>query len=132
MKKFIFSFFVVISFVFGASGLYGQALSSGSANLAKLGGTVNPKAQVTAGIQEKLPILYDILNQANLDEATAKMTGMEVLLYKGMLSDMNKGTSVRNAYNDNIHPFLQDFPNGEYLARKVEIVNEFHSIVFFN
>ena len=71
MKKLTFSFILVIGFCFSFSELSAQH-SIGRATLAKIDGIVKTKDQVTAGIQQQLPILYHELNQFPIDEVTEK------------------------------------------------------------
>lgn len=128
MKKVIFSFIMVMFFSLGVSELMAQ--SSGLATLAKTDGTVQAKEIVTQSIQAKLPILYEELKSAT-DELDIKLLTIESLLYKRTLSDLSQGLLVRNAYNDNINWFLQEFPNAHMDAKR-EAVNEFHQIIFIN
>lgn len=128
MKKVIFSFIMVMFFSLGVSELMAQ--SSGLATLAKTDGTVQAKEIVTQSIQAKLPVLYQEA-KSTTDELDLKLLTIETLLYKRTLSDLHSGSSVRNAYTDNMDVFLKDFPY-EYLDRKIEVVNEFNQIIFIN
>jgi hypothetical protein len=134
MKKLTFSFILVIGFCFGFSNLSAQSdLSVGVATLAKQNGISRTKDQITAGIQQKLPVLYHELNQSPIDPVTEKMKTVEAVLYKGMLSDLLSGKAVSAAYNDNIAIFLMDFPQAEgNIIKKKEAIDAFHSIVFLN
>lgn len=129
MKKVIFSFIMVMLFSLGVSEVMAQT-SAGRATLAKTDGTVQAKEVVIQGIQAKLPVLYQELKSAT-DELDIKLFTIESLLYKMMLSDLNSGATVRNAYTDNIEVFLREYPYA-YMDRKIEVVNEFNAIVFIN
>lgn len=133
MKKLTFIFFLVIGFFFSYSSLMAQAPSAGPATMAKLDGTTFGKEAIIQSIQQKLPVLNTEL-QTVQDPAERKYKGLQIVLYKGMLSDLLGGKATRNSYNDNISTFLKDYPqyNEEMVANKWALVNEFNSIVFIN
>ena len=132
MKKLTFSFILVIGFCFGFSGLSAQN-SVGVATLAKTNGIAKTKDQITAGIQQQLPVLYHELNQFPIDPVTEKTKLIETLLYKGMLSDILSGKAVNTAYDDNIAVFIRDFPQYDgFLDMKRAVISTFNSIVFLN
>lgn len=128
MKKVIFSIFLMIGLLFGVSEVMAQSV--GPATLAKTDGTVNTTQVVMHGLSQSLPQLIAEMNEST-DPVDKKLVGLEVLLYKRMIVDLQEGATVRNAYSDNINWFLRDFSN-EFMERKVEAVDEFHEIVFIN
>lgn len=128
MKKVIFSLFLMIGLTFGVSEVMAQ--SAGLATLAKTDGTVNTTQVVMHELTQALPQLLAEL-QDSTDPVDQKLVGLEVLLYKSMMNDLQDGVTVRNAYSDNINWFLTEFSN-EFMQRKMEAVDEFHEIIFIN
>lgn len=137
MKKLAFSLIFVMGFCFGYTDIFAQQaqdLSVGRATLAKIDGFPRSKDYVISGIEQKLPILYQELNQQPADEMITKAKMVETLLYKVMLSDLSSsGKTVKQAYDDNIEVFIRDYPQfGTWLDKKKSIIAEFNQIVFLN
>ena len=128
MKKVIFSIFLMIGLVFGVSEVMAQSV--GPATLVKTDGTVNTVQVVMDGLMDAMAPLTAELQVAT-DEVDIKLLTLEILLYRKMHNDLQQGALVRNAYNDNINWFLQDYSN-QFFDRKVEAVDAFHEIVFVN
>lgn len=134
MKKLTFFFILVIGFCFGASDLMAQhSMGPVPVFAAKQGGTLKSKDLITASILQKLPVLQSELQNLAGSGLGEKAKNVEVLLYKGMLSDLKGGMGVRAAYDKNVEIFIMDYPQGEgFGPKKAVILGEFNSTVFYN
>lgn len=109
--------------------------SKGKATLMKPAASLQKtKAQITEDLQVKVASLSQALQSGQLDELTLKMRTAEVLLFKVLLSDINNGRQVREAYEVNFQQFWNDFSVSTpyWHSQKVSIANEVNRIVYLN
>lgn len=134
MKKLTILFIMVLGFCFGSSELLAQhSLGPVPKFAPKQGGVIKSKDLITTSILQKLPVLQAELQNLAGSGLGEKAKGVEVMMYKAMLSDLNQGLGVRAAYDKNVEVFIMDYPQNEgFGPKKVVVLDEFNSIVFYN
>jgi hypothetical protein len=90
-------------FLFAGIGQAGAQVSSAVEAAAPYGGkTFVSELEALSALQSKLPVLYSQLSALTPDTKPYKRKLIEVLCYKGIISDITGGAQVQTAYESNL------------------------------
>ncbi len=93
-------------FLFAGIGQAGAQVSSAVDAASPYGGkTFVSESEALTALQAKLPLLYSQLNALTPETKPYKRKLLEVLCYKGIISDINGGSSVQTAYEGRLGEF---------------------------